>query len=100
MRTNLVSAGDLGPLVEEELQGRQAASSAGPVDGGGLQLKHTHRPGKGGKVEGEDTKNERKKSWKSLTLSFFSMAAPASSSLLMTSTCPLKEALCSAVLWN
>lgn len=35
-----------------------------------------------------------------LTLSFFSIAAPASRSLCMTSTCPLKEALCRAVLWN
>lgn len=42
VRTNLVSVGELGSLVEEELQGWQVASSAGPVDRSGLQLKHTH----------------------------------------------------------
>lgn len=41
MWTHLVSGGQLGSLVEEELQGRQAASSAGPVDGRGLQLRRT-----------------------------------------------------------
>ena len=35
-----------------------------------------------------------------LTLSLFSMEAPASSSILTISTCPLDEALCNAVLWN
>lgn len=41
MCANLVSVGELGSLVEEELQGGQAASSAGPVDRCGLQLKDT-----------------------------------------------------------
>lgn len=39
--TNLVSGGELGSSIQEELQGRQAASPAGPVDRCGLQLK-TH----------------------------------------------------------
>lgn len=40
--TNLVSVGELGSLVQEELQGGEAAPSAGPVDRRGLQLKHTN----------------------------------------------------------
>lgn len=40
--TNLVSGGDLGSLVKEELEGWQTASSAGPVHCCGLQLKHSH----------------------------------------------------------
>lgn len=36
----------------------------------------------------------------SLTLSFLSIEAPASSSLFIMSTWPLNEALCRAVLWN
>lgn len=40
--TNLVSGGELGSSIQEELQGRQAASPAGPVDRCGLQLKTQH----------------------------------------------------------
>lgn len=42
--TNLVSGGELGSSIQEELQGRQAASSAGPVDRCGLQLKTHTQP--------------------------------------------------------
>lgn len=39
--TDLVPAGELGSLVQEELQGWKASSSAGPVDRCGFQLNHT-----------------------------------------------------------
>lgn len=39
--TDLVPVGELGSLVQEELQGWKASSSAGPVDRCGFQLKHT-----------------------------------------------------------
>lgn len=95
--TNLVPVGELGSLVQEELQGWKASSSAGPVDRCGFQLEHTFTQLTHSFLTGVFFLP-----WLfwSLTLSFLSIEAPASSSLFITSTWPWNEALCRAVLWN
>lgn len=95
--TNLVPVGELGSLVQKELQGWKASSSAGPVDRCGFQLNHTFT-----QLTDYFVTVVLFIPWLflSLTLSFLSIEAPASSNLFIISTWPLNEALCRAVLWN
>lgn len=79
--TNLVPVGELGSLVQEELQGWKASSSAGPVDRCSFQLDHTF-------TQLSDCCPPLMLFFpdcSSLTLSFLSIEAPASSSLFMMS---------------